>query len=151
MALHPPFSVFLFRYIRRQRNPVSFFRGRVVLDGAVGCRLASVAGRIREGKLGLSPLRSRVRSGRLAAPDGLPADRAGTVRGALGQHSRARTHVSAAGAPQKKGRDPALGRSRGGFSSQIHSLADPRGRPLCVGLAGSQCHDSTQARTLVEA
>ena len=35
-----------------------------------------------------------------------------------------------AGAPQNKGTDHALGRSRGGFGTQIHVLADRRGRPL---------------------
>ena len=62
-----------------------------------------------------------------------------------------RAHASAAGAPKKKGLDPALGRGRGGLSPQIHSLADPRGRPLCLRLTGGQRHDSTQARALVEA
>ena len=61
-----------------------------------------------------------------------------------------RAPVSAAGAPKKKETDPALGRSRGGFGSQIHILADQRGRPLCLRLTGGQCHDSTQ-RALVEA
>lgn len=41
-----------------------------------------------------------------------------------------RAHVSAAGAP-KKGLDPALGRSRGGFRSQIHTLVVNGGTP-CV-------------------
>ena len=39
---------------------------------------------------------------------------------------------------------------RGGFGSQIHILADQRGRPLCL-LTGGQRHDSTQDRALVEA
>ncbi len=40
-------------------------------------------------------------------------------------------------APKTKGRDPALGRTGGGgFRSQIHSLADQRGRPLCLRLTG---------------
>ena len=62
-----------------------------------------------------------------------------------------RMHAGAEGAPKKKGRDPVLGRSRGGFSSQIHILADRRGRPLCLGLTGDQCYDRTQARALVKA
>ena len=62
-----------------------------------------------------------------------------------------RAHASAAGAPQKKGLDPALGRGRGGLSTQIHILADQRGRPLCLRLTGGPRHDSTQARALVEA
>ena len=58
-----------------------------------------------------------------------------------------RAHVSAAGAPQKPGTDHALGRSRGGFGTKIHILADRRGRHLRV--TGGQRHDSTQARALV--
>ena len=57
--------------------------------------------------------------------------------------------MSAAGAPQNKGTDPALGRSRGGFGTQIHMLADRRGRSLRV--TGGQHHDSTQARAWVKA
>ena len=55
-----------------------------------------------------------------------------------------RAHVSAAGAPQNKGAETALGRSWGGFSPQIHVLADRRGRPLRV--TGGPRHDRTQAR-----
>ena len=40
------------------------------------------------------------------------------------------TVVSAAGVPKNKGTDPALSRSRGGFGTQIHILADRHGRPL---------------------
>ena len=43
-----------------------------------------------------------------------------------------RAHVSAAGTPKNKETDPALGRMRGGFGTQIHVLADRRGRPLRV-------------------
>ena len=57
----------------------------------------------------------------------------------------------AAGAPKTKEPDPALGRSRGGFGSQIHILADQRGRPLCLRLTGGPLHDRTRARDLVEA
>ena len=48
MALPLPFSAFLFRYETR---------GRAVLDDAVRHLLASVAGRVRERELGLSPPR----------------------------------------------------------------------------------------------
>ena len=61
-----------------------------------------------------------------------------------------RAHVSAAGAPQKKEADPALGRSRGGFGTKIHSLADRQGRPLPLRVTGGPRHDSTQARALGE-
>ena len=60
-------------------------------------------------------------------------------------------HVRAAGAPKKKGTDPARGRSRGGFGTQIPSLADRRGRPLHLRVTGGPRHDSTQARSLGEA
>ena len=60
-----------------------------------------------------------------------------------------RAHVSAAGTPPNPGTDHALGRSRGGFGTQIHGLADRRGRPLRV--TGGPRHDRTQARARVEA
>ena len=60
-----------------------------------------------------------------------------------------RAHVSAAGAPKSPGTDHALSRSRGGFGTQIHVLADRRGRPLRV--TGGPRHDRTQARARVEA
>ena len=47
-----------------------------------------------------------------------------------------RAHVSAAGAPKNQETDPAFGRSRGGFSTQIHILADRRGRPLRLRVTG---------------
>ena len=61
-----------------------------------------------------------------------------------------RAHVSAAGAPKKKEAEPALGRSRGGFGTQIHILADLRGRPLRLRVTGGQRHDSTQVWAWVE-
>ena len=57
--------------------------------------------------------------------------------------------MSAAGAPKNKGTAPALGRIRGGFSTQIHMLTERRGHPLRLRVTGGQRHDSTQ--TLVEA
>ena len=41
-----------------------------------------------------------------------------------------RAHMRAAGAPPKKEAEPVLGRSRDGFGTQIHILADRRGRPM---------------------
>ena len=49
-----------------------------------------------------------------------------------------RAHVSASGAPQNREADPALGRSWGGFDTQIHVLADRRGRPLRLRVTGGQ-------------
>ncbi len=43
----------------------------------------------------------------------------------------------------------ALGRSRGGFSTQIHVSVDGLGNPLRFLLTGGQQHDSTQAEALV--
>ena len=55
-----------------------------------------------------------------------------------------RAHVSAVGAlPSPKEADPALGRSRGGFSPKVHRMSDRRGRPLGLRLTGGQRHDRT--------
>ena len=62
---------------------------------------------------------------------------AGAQRPPADQAAVLRAHVSAAGAPQNKGTDPALGRSRGGFGTQIHILADRRGRPLRLRVTGT--------------
>ena len=57
-----------------------------------------------------------MRPGCLAAPDGLPAP----DRSAVPLDSTVvRVHAGAAGVPQNKGTDHALGRSRGGFGTQI--------------------------------
>ena len=44
--------------------------------------------------------------------------------------------MRATDAPKNKGAEPALGRSRGGFSTKIHVLADRRGRPLRLRVTG---------------
>ena len=62
-----------------------------------------------------------------------------------------RAHASAAGVPKSPGTDHALGRSRSGFGTQIHVLADRRGRPLRLRVTGGPRHDRTQARARVEA
>ena len=126
---------------------MSSFFGSSALDGTEGRSLAPVAVRVRQGERGLSPFCPRVRPGRLAVPDGLPAGRSGSVRGAAGQHGRARARERGRCAPNK-GLDPVLGRSRGSFSTQIHILADRRGRSLRLRVTGGQRHDSTQARAL---
>jgi transposase len=43
----------------------------------------------------------------------------------------------------------ALGRSRGGFSTKVHSAVDGLGNPLRLRLTGGQAHDSTQASELL--
>ena len=50
---------------------------------------------------------------------------------------------------QKGGLNQALGRSRGGFSTKIHVLADGLGNPLELALTGGQTHDMTQAPGLL--
>ena len=146
MALYPTFSACLSEYIRGKRNSLSPFRGCAVLDGAVGRLLASVAVRLWEVELDLSAmpigaLRASGRAGWLTCGTSRICPRCCWT-------ARSCAHVSAAGAPQHKETDPALGRSRGGFGSKIHILADRRGRPLCLRLTGGQRHDSTQARAL---
>ena len=64
----------------------------------------------REVEIGLSPLRPRMRSGCLAVLDGLPAGRAGAVRGAAGQHG------------------PTSARERGG-RAQKRAGSRPRSQP----------------------
>lgn len=51
----------------------------------------------------------------------------------------------------KKETDPARGRSRGCFRTQVPLIADRRNRPLGLRLTGGQRPDRTQARALVEA
>jgi transposase len=45
--------------------------------------------------------------------------------------------------------DHALGRSRGGFTTKIHLLADANGHPLGFHLTGGQVHDSTVVDTVM--
>ena len=44
-------------------------------------------------------------------------------------------------APKKAGKDQAIGRSRGGLSTKIHTLVDALGNPLGFVLSGEQVHD----------
>jgi transposase len=45
--------------------------------------------------------------------------------------------------------EQALGRSRGGFSTKLHILADGLGNPLRLHLTAGQCHDSPHAPVLL--
>ncbi|MEK7329731.1 MAG: IS5 family transposase, partial [Candidatus Eisenbacteria bacterium] len=47
--------------------------------------------------------------------------------------------------------DHALGRSRGGFGSKLHLVADGHGHPLAVHVTAGQVHESTQFETVVKA
>ena len=59
-----------------------------------------------------------------------------------------RAHPCAAGA-NKSEKAPALGRSRGGFSTKIHVLVDALGNPLDFILTAGQVADVTQAPALL--
>lgn len=61
----------------------------------------------------------------------------------------ARAHASAVGATKNDGQSKqALGRSRGGFSTQIHVTVDGLGNPLCLHLTAGQRHDSIKVYDL---
>jgi transposase len=60
---------------------------------------------------------------------------------------------SRGGSREKRGPDEpldhALGRSRGGFGSKIHLVADGHGHPLAAHVTAGQVHESTQFETLL--
>jgi transposase len=58
-----------------------------------------------------------------------------------------RAHACAAG--YKKQKEQGLGRSKGGFSSKIHALADALGNPLKFIITEGQRNDITQADALI--
>jgi transposase len=84
------------------------------------------------------------------------ADAAGDIDGPDRLHHRPRPPARRRHRP-KRGRhrpdepdDHALGRSRGGLTTQIHLACDGRGRPLAILLTPGQRHDSICARPLLE-
>lgn len=60
-----------------------------------------------------------------------------------------RANACAAGAKGSNARDEALGRSRGGFSTKIHTVVDALGNPLEFVLTGGEASDIGQAERLV--
>ena len=55
-----------------------------------------------------------------------------------------------AGSDRKRGaKDQALGRSRGGLTTKIHTITDAQGRPLRFILSAGQTHDCTTAAELL--
>ena len=62
-----------------------------------------------------------------------------------------KAHPHAAGALRRTGGQEveALGRSRGGFTTKLHELVTERARLVRYVLTGGECHDITQARSLV--
>lgn len=61
-----------------------------------------------------------------------------------------RAHQHAAGA-KKPGTDQAIGRSRGGLSTKIHTLVDALRNPVGFHLTGGQAHDLAGADALIPA
>jgi transposase len=59
-----------------------------------------------------------------------------------------RAHVSAAGG--KGGLSKSFGRSRGGFSSKLHCLADAQGRPIAFHLTHGEAADCTAYTKLID-
>lgn len=75
------------------------------------------------------------------------------IMAATGHYSidgtRVRAHVSAAGG--KGGtHQQALGRSRGGFTSKLHCLADALGRPIAFVLTGGEAADCNAYDALID-
>lgn len=67
-----------------------------------------------------------------------------------GQHGCASASLCRGGVKKNGGQAAqALGRSRGGFSTKIHTLVDALGLPLDFILTGGQAHDVTQAPALL--
>ena len=52
-------------------------------------------------------------------------------------------------APKKAGEDQAIGRSRGGLSTKIHTLVDALGYPIAFHLTGGEAHDLVGADHLL--
>ena len=57
--------------------------------------------------------------------------------------------ISTARAPKKAGEDQAIGRSRGGLSTKIHTTADALGNPTGFFLTGGEAHDLVGADHLL--
>src|ERR687883_747556 len=51
---------------------------------------------------------------------------------------------------KKGGSNEAIGRSRGGLTTKIHTIADALGNPLAASLTGGHVHDVTQAQVLTQ-
>ena len=61
-----------------------------------------------------------------------------------------RVHACSAGYGKDSRETQALGRSRGGFTTKIHTRTDALGNPLQFILTAGQRHEITQAKTLTE-
>ena len=61
-----------------------------------------------------------------------------------------RAHACAAGYNKDSQAQEALGRSKGGFSTKIHTMVDALGNPLKFLLTAGQRHDIIQAKNLID-
>src|SRR5206468_1527415 len=77
--------------------------------------------------------------------EGVPTDALETV---MLNSSACEAQRSAGGA--RGGGEEALGRSRGGLTTEIHAAVDALGRPSCFPLTPGQAADCRQARPLLE-
>ena len=118
------------------------------VDGAGGLRVAAGAGRGRPLEQPVQAVRALAGEGCLAGADGSSGGRRRPRVGA------ARPHLGAGPRRRRRGRksegEQALGRSRGGFSSKLHGLADGLGNPLAFRLTAGQPGDAPHALPLLD-
>ena len=136
VAPHPFFSGYLFRSTRRQGRAPSFCRS-VALDGTDGRAVRALPPEYGKGNSVYGRYAAWRNQGvwpRLLAHLQAAPDRSAVLL----DSPIGRAHASAAGAPKNKEAESALGRSRGGFGTQIPILADRRGRPLHLRVTGGQ-------------
>lgn len=115
---------------------------------ADGCALARPARTVRQLELGLSPLPALERVGGVGSRVHQSGGRDGRRRSP--QHRQHHGARSCLGGRRKKGGDgQALGRSRGGWTSKLHCVADARGRPLAFHLTGGEAADSRSYLMLI--
>ena len=118
------------------------------MDGAGGLRLAAGAGHGRPLEQRLPAVRALAGEGNLGDADGSSGGRCRPRVGDARQHRGACPRLRRRG--KKTAGEQALGRSRGGFSTKLHGLADALGNPLAFRLTAGQQGDAPHARTLLD-
>jgi hypothetical protein len=124
-----------------------------LLGAAQRCPVARSARTLRALAVGVSPLQRLAPRGRVRAGSGSDAgparcggpDRLGSL--ACGRHDGAGVALGRWDREKGGGDEPAdhaLGRSRGGFGSKLHLVADGHGLPLAVHVTAGQIHECTQ-------
>jgi transposase len=111
--------------------------------------MARCAGEVRQLELDLSALPAMERLRRLGERGGRSRRDDGRER-AL-QHRQHHGSRPCLGSGRKRGiHQRALGRSRGGFTSKIHCLADARGRPIAFDLTPGEAADCKAYDALID-